>query len=170
MLQNSQATRSYWCAISFLTAVLILVGAVAPSCSPEREPPPPWVPVPEPYIPSPFALIEPPNPTRPWAVLAIVPTPLGRPQQAASLARFTRKNIRKSPKWKGMTIYVFSDAKSAQVFRNHQKERRGEPLQQADYAALTHIWPKALACYIYSQGKEKVLYPSKNPKAWWRRL
>jgi hypothetical protein len=149
--------------ISFLITASIQTSGAALSIS---------LPVSPPNCPiSPFTVVAPPYPNALWPSMAIVPTRALSPMQAASLAAFARQQIISpvAKRWKGMNIYVFSDVKSAQVFKTYQDKRLWRPLQEADYTRLTPIWPKALAIYTYSQGRAKVLYPSKSPKGWWKK-
>ena len=125
--------------------------------------------IPQPEPTSPFTLVAPPYPDVEWATMAIVPSkPNLSAADAAKLAGFARQQV-VDGRWKGLTIYVFADQQSAQVFRDYQSRRRGQFLMPADYLALraTNIWPKAMAVYDYSKGRAAVRYPSSNPNAWW---
>lgn len=120
--------------------------------------------------PIPYALIASPNVTMSWGVMAIVPNRAGTsPVAAASLAKFARNQFSGVTSWEGMHIYVFSDTQSAQAFNDYQAPRRHALLGPGEYGEVANLWPKCLARYEYRRnGREKVVYPSRNPGAWWR--
>lgn len=117
---------------------------------------------------APFKIVVPPNPRLSTATMAIVTTDGNASgPQAASYAAYVRRQLIGSNRWAKIYIYVFSDEKSAQAFADFMKQRRGAELSGGDYASLSSLWGSALARYEYSGGKERVLYPSKNPSGWW---
>jgi hypothetical protein len=123
---------------------------------------------PLPAVTSQFTMVAPPYPGVSWATMAIVPTnPNLSTVQAAALAGFARQQVVGADRWQGFTIYVFADQPSAQMFKDTQDRKRGQPLMYADYQALSTIWPKTLAVYDYSKNRAGVRFPRTNPNGWW---
>jgi hypothetical protein len=123
---------------------------------------------PEPGYTSPFKMVSPPYPNVRWATMAIVPTNSNlSTTQAAALAGFARQRVVNPQRWAGFTIYVFADEQSAQVFKDSQIKRRGQPPMSADYQELRSIWSRTLAVYDYSKGYAGVRLPRTNPNGWW---
>jgi hypothetical protein len=119
---------------------------------------------------APYKIIVPPNIRQSIATMAIVPNDNQvSGGQAASYAAYVRRQLPgEGKRWNTIYIYVFADEKTAETFANFMRQRRGAPLSGSDYAALSNLWSSTLARYEYSRnGKEKVLYPSKNPSGWW---
>ena len=165
MLGYFQAPRGRQ-VIFFLFTAPALIGAAATSGLCPISPPAGPSPV------SPSIVIAPPHPNVSWPAMAIVPTESNIAHaEAARMAASVRKKIMGSnaKRWKGLNIYVFNDVKSAQRFKAYQDKRQGRPLQAPDFVRLTPIWPKALAFYTYSQGRERVSYPRLDPKGWWKK-
>lgn len=116
----------------------------------------------------PFTIAVSPNPNRTVGTMAIVPTnPNISTGQAAALASFTRSQFSQMKRWKKLYIYVFQDQKSAQVFANYQRNRRGAALTNNDYRNLTNLWGSVLSVYEYSNGSERIYTPTNNPSNWW---
>lgn len=117
---------------------------------------------------APYKIVVPPNPKMATATMAIVPTDSNASgPQAASYAAYVRRQFGTTSSWKTIYIYVFSDEKAADAFGEYMRKRRGAPLSTSDYATLSNLWGSTLARYEYSSGKERVVYPSKNPSGWW---
>ena len=120
----------------------------------------------------PFQPVVLPNPRVEWGTMGIVPasSDVG-PTQAASLAAFTVRQYSKSQmqQWKRFYIFVFKDQETGRTFRTYMNERKGAPLRQSDYEALSGlgVWHQTLVRYEYRNQQEKVLYPQKNPGSWW---
>ena len=117
---------------------------------------------------APYKIVVPPNPRMATATMAIVPTDRNvSGSQAASYAAYVRRQLGATSRWSTIYIYVFSDETAAKTFGDFMRQRRGAPLSSSDYATLSNLWSSTLARYEYSRGKERVLYPSKNPSGWW---
>ena len=114
-----------------------------------------------------FTVSLPPKEGVAWGTMAIVPSGTSSNQNAAALAAAACQQAVSGGKWDGLYVYVFSDADSAQKFRQYQSGRGGEPLKSSDYNALQSLWSQVPVRYEYSRGFEAVRYPSKSPGGWW---
>ena len=114
-----------------------------------------------------FTVSLPPKDGVPWGTMAIVPSASSSAQNPASLAAAASQQAMTGGKWDGLYVYVFSDAASAQRFRQYQSGRGGQPLKANDYSALQDLWSRVPVRYEYSNGKEAIRYPSRNPGSWW---
>jgi hypothetical protein len=120
---------------------------------------------------APYKIVVPPNPRLSVGTMAIVPTDgnASGPQAASYAASVRRQFGGQVKRWNTIYIYVFSDEKTAAAFADFMRQRRGAALSGGDYATLSSLWSSTLARYEYSprSGKERALYPSKNPSNWW---
>jgi hypothetical protein len=114
-----------------------------------------------------FTVSLPPKDGIPWGTMAIVPSGTSSAQNPVSLAAAASQQAMTGGKWDGLYVYVFSDAASAQTFRQYQSGRGGQPLRSNDYSALQRLWSRVPVRYEYSKGKEAIRYPSRNPGSWW---
>jgi len=114
-----------------------------------------------------FTVSLPPKEGVAWGTMAIVPSGTSSNQNAAALAAAACQQAVSGGKWDGLYVYVFSDADSAQKFRQYQSGRGGEPLKSSDYNALQSLWAQVPVRYEYSRGNEAIRYPSKSPGGWW---
>lgn len=151
-------------------------GGTTVSVGPIQPPPPPTGggggeiggPV-APPAPS-FSMVVSPNPRFSTATFGIAPSsPNASPQQALNLAKSARQSVLNGSKWKNAQIVVFRDAASASTFRSYMGQRRGEPINGNDFAALAGqgAWAGALVYYETRGSAGKVYYPSANPTHWW---
>lgn len=113
-----------------------------------------------------FTVSLPPKSGVAWGTMAIVPSGAAAGQEAALAAAACQQAV-SGGKWDGLYVYVFSDAASAQKFRQYQSGRGGEPLKSSDYNALQSLWSQVPVRYEYSRGNEAIRYPSKSPGGWW---
>ena len=161
-------TNMKW--VNFLVA-----GVVLSVCSiVESYPPPILIPdgrsTPEPTS-IPYRITTLPNSRSPEGIMAIVPAKYyATESRAASLAAFQLRRYSKQrlQRWRRLYIFVFKDAETAEFFNRYQTKRKNAPLQNADYIKLQTVWPSTLVRYEYRNKKEYVLYPSKNPRGWWK--
>jgi len=119
----------------------------------------------------PYRITVLPNPRINEGIMAMVPTESNVTQsRAASMAAFQRRrySARQMSRWRRFYIFVFKDAKTAAAFNRYQAKRKNAPLQNADYIKLQNVWAKTLVRYEWSNKKEYVVYPSKNPRGWWK--
>jgi hypothetical protein len=161
------------------TGGVVTPPSTGPVSPPVVVPPPPPMtggappaatnPVPAPEATSPFTMVAAPYPNVAWATMAIVPTKTNlSTTAAAALAAFARQQVVGASRWQGFYIYVFADQQSADIFKQNQDKRRGQPLTSQDFTDMKALWPKTLAVYEYSKGQEAVRYPRSNPNSWWQ--
>ena len=150
---------------SSLLIVQVLVGATMLPCVAEAE----SGPAPVPIRPAVFRVIAAPDSDGATLVWGIVPgDPKTSPTSAASLAKYAFTMMRAINK-KPVHIFVFADKATGQAFNRYQHRRRAASLAQRDYVALKKLWPRTLAFYEFSGGRERVVYPSRAPQSWWKR-
>ena len=103
--------------------------------------------------------------------MAIVPTEANvTDSRAASLAalqarRYSRNQVQR---WRRFHIFVFKGLPTGRAFNAYYVARKRAPLTQADYLKLQKVWPKTLVRYECSNRKEYLVYPSQNPRGWWK--
>jgi len=123
---------------------------------------------------APFTVVSQANPKASTGVMAIMPTSKTvTPEQAAQLAAFTYRTVVNAGRWPVFHIFVFNNAKAAEIFKEYQLKRRSAPLSETDYRQLSNIWPNTYVRYEYRKqgnaGVASVRYPYQNPNGWWQR-
>ena len=117
-----------------------------------------------------YSVASPPNPDKPWGVVALVPNdPNATPQRAAGMAQFAFQQFGGKTKWKAMQIFVFRTREAALQFNRFQIGRKYDVVADDDYPGLASIWPSCIVRYESNgNAAADVRFPSQRPNSWWR--
>lgn len=118
-------------------------------------------------VPLPFKVLSTPDPNSNWATLGILISPKNS-AQAPGFARYAADQLSRNGRWPRISLFVFTNANDAEVFRQFQKPRRGQALQRADFVRLMPLWRRMPVYFEKKGNQERIFQPKRNPRGWWR--